>query len=168
VDAYADLVSRSAYDRGMGALLGTTTRVHRIVDRLSSGRLGRHFPGGAQVVWIYTRGRRTGTWRRYPLLTARESDTTWVIAGSNSGQARVPGWVYNISAYDQGWIDINGEHWSVRFEEVEGADRDAMYGLLVAEWKAYASYARRSPRYIPVFRIQLLDRVSADALPPRT
>ena len=161
-------MGRSAHDRWMGAVLGTTTRAHRILDRLSGGRLGRHLPGGAQVVWIHTRGRRSGIWRRYPLLAARETDTSWVVAGSNAGQARLPGWVYNISAYDRGWIDMNGEHWAVRYEEALGADRDAMYELMIGVWKAYASYGSHSPRYIPVFRIHLLEQVPADALPPRT
>ena len=159
-------MARGAYDRGMGLLLGTTTRVHRLLDRVTRGRLGRTFPGGAQVVWIYSRGRRSGQWRRFPLLAARESESSWVIAGSNGGQQRVPSWVYNITAYDTGWLDVNDSHWAVRFEEVLGPERDEVYQLMVGVWKAYAAYAQRSPRYIPVFRIHLLSEVPASSLPP--
>ena len=106
-----------------------------------------------------------GVMAAQPLARGPGDRHLWVVAGSNAGQARVPGWVFNISAYDRGWIDVNGEHWTVRFEPAFGADRDAMYDLMIAVWKAYASYARHSPRYIPVFPIHLLDRVSADTLP---
>ncbi|MCX8528385.1 MAG: hypothetical protein ORN20_09645 [Candidatus Nanopelagicales bacterium] len=49
-----------AYDRFWGAALVLTRNFHHAVDRLSGGRLGTHFPGGAQVVWIQTIGRKSG------------------------------------------------------------------------------------------------------------
>ena len=50
-------VGGRAYDLFWGTTLRTTTRLHKLMDRLSGGRLGRHFPGGQPVVWITTLGR---------------------------------------------------------------------------------------------------------------
>ena len=89
-----------SYDLVWGTVLRTTTVLHRAIHTLSKGRLGRRFPGGAQVVWITTLGRRSGEWRRTPLLAIPDSGG-WGIAGSNAGQEEIPGWVFNVRAHDQ-------------------------------------------------------------------
>ena len=140
------------YDALWGTVLRTTTIAHRTLDRLSGGRLGRHFPGGAQVVWITTLGRKSGQWRRTPLLAA-PSAGGWVIAGSNAGQEKVPGWVFNVRAHPEGEIEIDGTTRSVRFVELHGDEGAAAYRLLVDRWSAYAMYERNIRRSIPVFRM---------------
>src|SRR5664279_5633530 len=139
----------------MRAVLSSLTRGHRVLHRISAGRLGRHFPGGQQIVWISTLGRRTGTWRRTPLLAVDDGAGAYVVAGSNAGQARVPGWVFNIGAHPEGFLEVDGAHWRVRFCEATGADRDALYARLVASFGPFAGYARRAGRAIPVYRVAL-------------
>jgi hypothetical protein len=78
-----------AYDAVWGTALRTTTVAHRIVHRLSGGKLWRRFPGGAQVIWITTLGRRSGEWRTTPLLAvpddAHERSGVWAVTGSKAG-----------------------------------------------------------------------------------
>ena len=148
-----------AYDLVWGTALRTTTRLHRLVDRLSGGRLGRRFPGGSQVVWISTLGRRSGEWRRNPLLAVREDgrpDAPWIVAGSNAGQEAVPAWVHNARANPDGRIEVDGVVSSARFEEVTGPERARLYAQLVAMWSGYAMYERNAGREIPVFRLHPL------------
>ena len=144
------------YDLLWGTTLRTTTRLHKVLDKVSGGRLGRRFPGGQQVVWITTLGRKSGEWRRTPLLAVREDgDPTkpWVVTGSNAGQATVPGWVFNVRAHDLGTLEVDGVGGPARFEEALGQDRDRLYAQLIEIWSAYRTYEENAGRPIPVFRV---------------
>ncbi len=144
------------YDLAWGTALRTTTRLHRLVDLASGGRLGRRFPGGQQVVWITTLGRRSGQWRRTPLLAVHEDDDPakpWLITGSNAGQAAVPGWVFNVRSHDEGTVEVDGATSEVRFAEVTGSERDELYEQLARGWPSYRMYERHAGRLIPVFRV---------------
>ena len=143
-----------AYDRFWGLALRATRSAHHVLDRVSGGRLGRTFPGGAQVVWIHTLGRKSGIWRRTALLAAPDGDG-WVIAGSNAGQEQIPAWVHNIRAHPQGRLEIERVPREVVFTELEGGERDRAYARLVDDWSAFAMYQRNAQRTIPVFRITL-------------
>lgn len=161
-------VDKQTHDAVMGLVLRTTTRGHRVLHRVSRGRLGRRFPGGQQVIWISTRGRKSGQWRKNPLLAVRDGDdpsAAYVVTGSNAGQAKVPGWVFNARAEPAGYVEINGQHFRATLSEAVGADRDALYARLVTIWSAYASYAEHAERNIPVFRVAVGAAVDANDLP---
>lgn len=158
------LMGSRTYDIVWGTTLRTTTVAHRIVHKISGGRLWRRFPGGAQVVWITTLGRRSGEWRTNPLLAVpddaypRSADAhplsrVWAVTGSNAGQEKVPGWVHNVRAHPHGRMEIDGHTIDVTFEEVRGSDADRLYGLLAEKWSAYRMYKDNAQREIPVFRI---------------
>jgi len=159
-------VGSRRYDLLWGSALRTTTRLHRMVDRLTGGRVWRRFPGGAQVVWISTLGRRSGQWRRNPLLAAPLGDGTWAIAGSNAGQEQIPAWVHNLRAHDKGSVEIDGVVIPARFTELEGQERAAAYSRLVAIWSAYAMYERNAGRTIPVFQITTSPEMPATPTTP--
>ena len=146
-----------AYDALWGTALRTTTVAHRIVHKFSGGRLWRTFPGGAQVIWITSLGRRSGEWRTNPLLAVPDDQHpqsgVWAVAGSNAGQEKVPGWVHNVRAHPQGRMEIDGSNVDVTFEELTGPDADRLYGLLVDKWSGYRMYKENAQREIPVFRV---------------
>ena len=154
-------MDKARYDAVMGLTLRSLTRGHRVLNRVTRGRIGRHFPGGQQIVWITTLGRRSGQWRSNPLLavrdvasgTAVDGAAVWVVAGSNAGQAKVPGWVFNVRAHPRGWLQVGDQRWECRIDEATGADRDRLYTALEREWKSFATYQRMAGRYIPVFRV---------------
>ncbi len=141
-----------AYDRFWGTALVLTRTLHHALDRVSGGRFGKHFPGGAQVVWIHTLGRRSGQWRRTALLAAPDGDG-WVIAGSNAGQEQIPAWVHNIRAHGEGQLEVDGRTIDVTFTELHDEDRRRAYALLVDDWGGFAMYERNARRQIPVFRL---------------
>jgi deazaflavin-dependent oxidoreductase (nitroreductase family) len=140
------------YDLVWGTALRSTTYLHRFIYWASRGTLGRRFPGGAQVVWITTLGRKSGQWRRTPLL-AVEVDGGWGIAGSNAGQEKIPGWVFNVEAHDRGQIEVDGLVYQARFTQVTGELRDRIYSALISRWSAYDMYQRKINREIPVFHV---------------
>lgn len=156
-------VGKRTYDAAMGLVLRGTTRGHRVLHRLSGGRLGRRFPGGQQVIWISSLGRTSGQWRKNPLLAVRDGDEAtapYVVTGSNAGQAKVPGWVFNVRAEPAGFVEIDGQHFHATLTEAVGDDRDALYARLTTIWSAYATYETHAERYIPVFRVALGARLS--------
>jgi len=167
-------VRTRAHDLGMHLVLSGLTSGHRLLHRASGGRLGRRFPGGQQVVWIDTLGRRSGRWRRTPLLAVQDRTTSdgagggagpapYVVAGSNGGQSTVPSWVLNLRENPAGFIEVDGRAWHASFEEVSGAERDRLYAGLVDSWAAFAGYQRRARRLIPVFRIHLHAAAAGDS-----
>lgn len=156
-------MGQRSYDARMGFILRNLTRGHRVLHRLSGGRLGRRFPGGAIVVWIATLGRKSGQWRANPLLAAPDPQCdvpAWVIAGSNAGQEKVPAWVFNVRAHAHGYVDIDNKKWKVEFEELMGAEKARCYELLTKVWKWFRSYQHNAARDIPVFRMRLVEEVT--------
>ena len=141
-----------SYDRLWGSALRTTTLLHRAIYKISRGKLGRRFPGGAQVIWITTLGRKSGEWRKTPLLAVPDSGG-WGIAGSNAGQEKIPGWVYNVRAHNQGRIEIDGEVSEAVFHEVFSGEAARIYQRLGEIWSSYRMYERNIARDIPVFRV---------------
>jgi len=140
-----------AYDRAWGTFVRSVTVAHRLVNRVGRGRLEIRLPRGGREVWITVRGRTSGLMRRVPLLSVADSDA-WIIAGSNGGQEKMPGWVYNVRADPEGMIEVGRRLWPVRFMEVHGAEWDRCYALLAVPWPMYRSYQRHANREIPVFR----------------
>lgn len=149
-------LSGPAYDRLIRWVLKTLTRAHRIVHQVSRGRIGRHFPGGAPVVWLTVPGRKSGLMRTTPLLGVRRDDGTWVVAGSGGGDSVEPAWSLNTRAAAASGVQCllaYGEaRWSVEVSVLEDEEERARaYGLLIGRWRFFASYAKRAGRTIPVF-----------------
>ena len=142
------------YDRAWGTFVGGITRAHRIVHRATGGRIEIRLPRGGRGVWITTLGRRSGLWRRTPLLSIEDAQDrgVWIIAGSNGGQERLPGWVYNVQAHPSGALEVARRSWPVTFVEVHGDERERCYAQLASTWPMYRSYERHAGRAIPVFR----------------
>ena len=73
-------MDKRLYDLVWGTTLRTTTALHRVVHKVSGGRVWRRFPGGGVIVWITTLGRKSGEWRTNPLLSV-QVDGDWIITG---------------------------------------------------------------------------------------
>jgi len=157
-------MNKRLYDLFWGTSLRATTAVHRVVHKATGGRVWRRWPGGGVIVWITTLGRKSGQWRTNPLVSVRV-DGDWIITGSNAGQVKVPGWVFNAREHPEGYVLIDDAAWACRFVEVEGAERDELYARLIDIWKSYEMYAENAGRYIPVFRIVLGEAIAKSAIP---
>jgi deazaflavin-dependent oxidoreductase (nitroreductase family) len=144
-------------------VLRILTRGHRILHQTTRGRLGRHFPGGAPVVWLSLPGRKSGIIRTTPLLGTREESGSWVVAGSGGGDSREPAWSINArAAADRGTtcdLEVSGVHCAVSVHLLsDEAERSAAYQLLIGRWRFFRSYAERAGRTIPGFRLIPLER----------
>ncbi|RZU52367.1 deazaflavin-dependent oxidoreductase (nitroreductase family) [Krasilnikovia cinnamomea] len=124
----------------------------RLVSRLTRGRVVAL--GLIPSLLLTTTGRRSGLPRSNPLLYVRDGDA-WVVVGSNWGQGHQPAWVHNLTADPSATVTVGGAEHAVRARRVDGAERDRLWALLVAEWPAYPAYAERAGgRPIEVFRLE--------------
>lgn len=153
-----------AYDRAAGAAMVALTVGHRVVDRLTGGRIGRRL-GPVPAVWLTTTGRRSGQPRRTPLVAARDGaadDAPYLVAGSAGGREEAPAWSHNLRAHaetgEPAGLQVGDVHLLVDVEEMRGAERDRCFAAMVRLASNFASYERHATRTIPVFRLAPRDR----------
>lgn len=128
----------------------------RVVQAVTFGRLGNSLPFGPPVIWVTTKGRKSGVWRQNPLVGVPEDDTidsAWVVTGTNAGQARTPAWVYNVRATPEAFVEADGLGWRVRVEEATGEDAELLFAHLEQALSWFTSYRERLDREVPVFRV---------------
>lgn len=149
------------YDRGATAAMTALTVVHRAVDRVSGGRLGRRLVG-APVVWLTVRGRRSGKEQRVPLVHTRDGDgprAPYLLAGSRGGTEVTPAWAWNLRGHEERGEPArvleasSGTELEVDVRELHGAERDRGYALMVRAYRGFAGYERQATRTIPVFAL---------------
>ena len=78
------------------------------------------------VAMVTTTGARSGEPRTVPLL-AMPTDDGLAIIGSWYGNAKHPAWRHNLRANPDGEVDVEGERWAFRAEEVEGERRERIW-----------------------------------------
>ena len=130
---------------------------HTWLVRVTRGRVGGRF-GRLHFLLLHHVGAKSGAARTTPLLYhPMEDGSGYVIAGSRGGTAHNPAWVYNLRAQPDVEIEIPGEDRRrvVHAREVpEGEERERLWALMVADWRFFTSYQRRTRRRIPVFFLQ--------------
>jgi hypothetical protein len=110
-------------------LLPQIVFVDTCIQRLSRGRVTLLDVAGLPNLALTVPGRKSGIPRTTPLLCVPH-DGGWLIAGSYFGGQRMPLW-----------------------REVEDADRDAMWEVMLRTWPNFALYEKRTDRTIPVFHL---------------
>ena len=121
----------------------TLHHVDRLVLRLSRGRVT--VPGvlaGLPVITVATTGARTGERREVPLVGVPTGDDLAVI-GTRFGQARTPGWYFNLRAEPRAEVGYRGRTVPVMAREAAGDEREAVWGRGCQLYAGYQAYARR-------------------------
>ena len=131
--------------RALSRLLGNT---HRWLYRLTGGAIGSRFRGG-QVLLLTTLGRKSGRPHTWPLIYFQDG-LTWVIVGSNSGLDQHPAWLLNLRHHAQAQIEIGRQRLSVNAREVEGAEWDRLWQLVIRSAPFYDGYRQSTRRHIPL------------------
>ena len=103
------------------------------------------------VAMVTTTGARSGEPRTVPLLAMPAADGM-ALVGSNYGQPKHPAWRHNLRANPEGEIDVAGERWRFRAEEVEDERREPIWQEALRTYPGFSAYATRAaPRRISVF-----------------
>lgn len=123
--------------------------VHRAALKVSGGRFGKQV-FGMPAVELHTTGRKSGQ-RRSVMLTAPIMEPgRIVLIASKGGDDRHPDWYHNIVAQPEVEVTINGETTAMRTRTADAAEKAELWPTIVAAYKGYAGYQRRTERDIPV------------------
>ncbi len=148
------------YDTVTVAGMKAMTVTHRVVDKVTGGRLGRRL-AGAPVLWLTVSGRKSGCEQRVPLATARDGSdpqAPYLVAGSRGGTEKTPVWALNLRGHaergDTAWVQVGDEHIEVDVTELSGTERDRGYALMVTAYRGFSGYEKQTDRVIPVFSLR--------------
>lgn len=129
--------------------LRTMSQVHRAIVHTTGGRvLGSAF--GMPVVELHTVGRTSGL-PRSTMLTAPVVDGDRVVlVASKGGDDRDPDWFRNLIAHPDVELTLAGRRRPMRARQASAAEKAELWPRVVAAYRGYGSYQRRTERDIPL------------------
>jgi F420H(2)-dependent quinone reductase len=137
--------------------------IHRGLFRLSGGRLGTRRAGdGLGTLFITTTGRSSGMPRRNALYYLDDGDRL-VVAASNAGAERDPGWWRNLRADPRATVDLLGERFEVRARRATPDEVDQLWSRFDAARPEFAGYRERAGRDVALV---VLERVAPNLEEP--
>jgi deazaflavin-dependent oxidoreductase (nitroreductase family) len=136
----------------LNPMLRVMWKLHRVVLRASGGRIGSRM-GSMHVLLLETAGHKSGE-RRTVGLSHLEDGGRYFVVASYAGEERDPAWATNLKAQPRATVTIRGRRVPVHARELEGAERDAMFGRFIEADAAYGEYRQRTTREIPVFELR--------------
>ncbi len=111
---------------------------------------------GLPIVVFTTRGARSGTVRKNPLMRV-EHDGAYAMVASQGGAPEHPSWYHNLKAHpDQVTVQDGPKAWDGVAREVTGEETAQWWERAVAAYPDYADYQKKTTREIPVFVLEPL------------
>jgi F420H(2)-dependent quinone reductase len=108
---------------------------------------------GRPIVVITSRGAKSGLLRKNPVMRV-EHDGRYAAVASNGGDSKHPSWYANFKASPEVDLQDGPEPHSFRARELTGDERTVWWDRAVAAFPAYAEYAEKTDRLIPVFVLE--------------
>lgn len=146
--------------RGGGALeraaIKAIDRLHRLWFPLTKGRLEERLIG-TPFLLLTTRGRRSGLPRTVALLAVRDGERL-LLVGSLGGNERHPDWYLNLRDDPEVEVELGGQRGGWRARVTEGEERAALWPKVVAGWRFYESYQRRTDRALPLVVLERAEK----------
>lgn len=127
-------------------------RLHRLVWRISGGRLGAKV-AGLPVVELITTGRTSGE-RRSVLVNYVDHPNGYIVIASNAGAPTPPAWWRNLEATPRAQVMRKGVREPVTPRVLEGEERERAWNAAVRANHDYATYAEVAGRPIPVVLLE--------------
>ena len=123
--------------------------VHRGLFAMSGGRLGTTVMGMTSVE-LHVTGRSSGR-RRSVMPTAPIYEPARVVlVASKGGDDRHPEWYRNLAANPDVELTAGGTTRPMRAHTANAAERTELWPRIVAAYRGYADYQKRTEREIPV------------------
>ena len=110
--------------------------------------------GDVPVLLLQTTGAKSGRTRVNPLATLPNDDGTLYVFASKGGAPTNPDWYHNLLAHPDVEVEFRRERFSATATPVTGAERDRMYAEQASRVPAFADYARKTARVIPVVALR--------------
>jgi deazaflavin-dependent oxidoreductase (nitroreductase family) len=129
--------------------LKSMNRTHRLILRVTGGRVLRS-AFGMPAVELHTVGRKSGR-PRSTMLTAPVVDgERIVLVASKGGDDRDPDWYANLVARPDVEVTVDGRRRPMRARQATPEEKAELWPRIVASYKGYAGYQKRTRRDIPV------------------
>jgi deazaflavin-dependent oxidoreductase (nitroreductase family) len=109
---------------------------------------------------LISRGARTGLRRETPLMCWPLADGSFYVAGSNWGRPEHPAWTTNLIAHPEIEIIRHRRVCAGKAHLLDGAERDAAWPVLEAQWPGYRDYEKTADRPMRIFRLVPGEQVS--------
>lgn len=130
--------------------LKTMNAIHKTILTLSFGKLGWK-TGGMPVLKLTTVGRKSGEARTVMLTSPVQVGDTIVIVASKGGEDSHPAWYLNLQAKPKVQVEWKGEALkSMTATTATAAEKAELWPKIVAAYKGYGSYQKRTGRDIPL------------------
>jgi deazaflavin-dependent oxidoreductase (nitroreductase family) len=123
--------------------------VNTALFRLSGGRIGNKFRGGAPVCLVTTTGAKSGVRRTTPLIYLADGDDV-VLVASKGGMSHHPAWYHNLVAHPDAQVQIGADVRDLVARRASDAEKAALWPRLLAIYPDYDDYQARTERNIPV------------------
>lgn len=125
------------------------TGVHELVFRRSGGRMLGRF-GGMPALVLTTTGRKSGRPRSTMLTAPLVEHGRVVLVASYGGDDRHPAWYLNLAADPEVTVTMDGTETPMRARTASAEEKAELWPRIVAAYRGYAAYQRRTDRDIPV------------------
>jgi deazaflavin-dependent oxidoreductase (nitroreductase family) len=138
-----------AFDELVDVWMKGMNVVHRGLFAVSGGRLGSAVMG-MTAVELHVIGRASGRRRSVMLTAPIYAPERVVLVASKGGDDRHPDWYRNLVANPDVELTVDGATRPMRAHTADAAERDELWPRIVAAYRGYADYQRRTEREIPV------------------
>ena len=134
-------------------------RLHAFLYALTGGRIGGAIRVAAgprpPVLLLETRGRRSGAWRKTPLIFLRD-DEDLVVVAANAGHPEHPVWWLNLAADPHAFVQIGNERRAIVGEAADGARREDLWRRFATMYDGLDRYQQQTRRRFPVVVLRSL------------
>ena len=121
-------------------------------DRSSNGDAFKDRP----LLLLTTVGARSGQRHTTPMMYVRDGERLLVIA-SNAGAPKHPDWYYNLIAHPRVTVEVGRETYEAASTVTEGAEREQLWDMIVAQYPFFADHQAKVTRQIPVVALERRD-----------
>lgn len=135
------------------------TSLHIACYRATGGLIG-HRVGPLPNLLLTTTGRRSGK-PRTTVLTYIEVDGLLALIASNFGSRTAPQWYRNLMTHPKATVQLKRHRWSARVRLATQGERERIWPAALKIWPAWADYAERARREIPIVVLEPVEQ-SAD------
>jgi deazaflavin-dependent oxidoreductase (nitroreductase family) len=120
--------------------------------RANAGVVGGMF-AGKPLLLLHHVGAKSGQARIAPLVYLADGERR-VIFASKGGAPQNPAWYHNLLAHPDTKIEVGAETFAVTAEQIDGPERDRLYGRQVSEQPNFGEYQDKTTRLIPVIALE--------------
>ena len=130
----------------------TPTTLHIASYRATGGMIG-HRLGPLPNLLLTTRGSRTGK-RRTVVLTYVQVEGLLGLVASNFGSRSAPHWYRNLQKDPEVEVQLKRRRWVIRARAATPDEWTRLWSAALAIWPAWAGYAQRAGREIPIIVLE--------------